>query len=60
MHGDKIEQADLREMIDFSLNRSGYESFQTWRILLRRALTSGANKKEQLPEYNQLNAMHDE
>lgn len=60
LHGDKIEQADLREMIDFSLNRSGYESFQTWRILLRRALTSGANKKEQLPEYNQLNAMHDE
>lgn len=59
-HGDQVKQSDLREMIDFSLNHSGYEPFQTWRILLRRVLTSSADKKEQLPEFNQLNVMHDE
>jgi hypothetical protein len=60
LHGDQIKQSDLREMIDFSRDRSGYEPFQTWRILLRRVLTSGADRKEQLPEYNQLTTMHDE
>lgn len=60
LHGDHIEQADLREMVDFSLLHSGYEPFQTWRIILRRVLTSSANKKDQLPEFNQLTAMHDE
>ena len=59
-HGDHVKQSDLREMIDFSLNHSGYEPFQTWRILLRRVLTSSADKKEQLPEFNQLTTMHDE
>lgn len=60
LHGDQIKQSDVREMIDFSLRRSGYEPFQTWRILLRRVLTSGADKKEHLPEYNQETTMHDE
>jgi outer membrane protein assembly factor BamB len=60
LHGDHIEQSDLREMVDFSLQHSGYEPFQTWRIILRRVLTSSANKKDQLPEFNQLTAMHDE
>lgn len=58
-HGDQVKQSDLREMIDFSLNRSGYEPFQTWRILLRRILTSSSDKKDQLPEFNQLNTTHD-
>ena len=54
LYGDHVKQTDLREMIDFSLNRSGYEPFQTWRILLRRILTSSADKKDQLPECKQL------
>lgn len=59
-HGDHVEQSALREMIDFSLDRSGYEPFQTWRIILRRVLTSSAEIKDQLPEFNQLTIMQDE
>ncbi|MBS0621779.1 MAG: PQQ-binding-like beta-propeller repeat protein [Verrucomicrobia bacterium] len=60
LHGDQMEQSDVREMVDFSRHCSGYEPFQTWRILLRRILTSSASKKDQLPEFNQLTALHDE
>ncbi len=52
MHGGNIKQSDLREMVDFAKDKSGYEPFQTWRILLRRMLTSSAENKEQLPEFN--------
>jgi outer membrane protein assembly factor BamB len=60
LHGDYVEQADLREMIDYSRDLADYEPFQTWRILLRRILTSSARKTNQLPEYNQSNSIHNE
>ena len=60
LHGDHIEQSDLREMIDYAREYSGYEAFQTWRILLRRMLTSKAAHKNQLPEFNQSTPIHDE
>lgn len=38
-------------MIDAVRNLSGYEPFQTWRIILRRVLSSQAQNKEELPEF---------
>lgn len=49
---DNATQADIREMVDSSLNLSDYEPFQIWRIILRRVLTSSANKKGELSEFN--------
>lgn len=60
LYGEHVKQSDIREMIDFVRNHSGYEPFQTWRILLRRVLTSSANKKDQLSEYNRLTAKNSE
>ena len=52
MHGDEgLSQTELREMVDFSLQKSGYEPFQIWRLVLRRILTTQASRKEELPEY---------
>lgn len=53
MYGDgNISQTDMRSMVDFSLDRSGYEPFQTWRIILRRILSSSATQKEELSEFH--------
>jgi hypothetical protein len=53
MHGDSIpEQKNIRDMIDAARELSGYEPFQTWRILLRRILTSKAQNIQELPEFS--------
>lgn len=39
-------------MVDAVRDLSGYEPFQTWRIILRRILTSQAMNKEELPEFS--------
>lgn len=52
MHGDATpSQANMREMVDAVRHTSGYEPFQTWRIILRRVLTSQAQNKQELPEF---------
>jgi len=45
-------QKEIREMIDAVRNLSGYEPFQTWRIILRRVLTSQAQNYHELPEFS--------
>lgn len=45
-------QKNIREMIDAVRDLSGYEPFQTWRIILRRVLTSQAKNKNELPEFS--------
>lgn len=53
INGDNItSQKNIREMIDSVRNLSGYEPFQTWRIILRRVLTSQAKNKQELPEFS--------
>ena len=54
LHGVSIKQSDIREMVDFSLEKSRYEPFQIWRIILRRILTSQATSKDSLPEHSSL------
>lgn len=52
MNDDSIvSQKDIREMVDAARDLSGYEPFQTWRINLRRVLTSQALRKQELPEF---------
>jgi hypothetical protein len=52
MNDDSIvSQKDIREMVDAARDLSGYEPFQTWRIILRRVLTSQALRKQELPEF---------
>jgi outer membrane protein assembly factor BamB len=48
----EVEQSSIREMVDASRLLGGYEPHDTWRIILRRVLTSAAQKKEELPEFN--------
>ena len=60
LHGEHVEQSDLREMVDFAMNHSGYEPFQAWRIILRRVLTSNATKVSELPEYQKFSKLEDE
>lgn len=51
-HGGRfLTQNAVRTMVDAVRERSGYEAFQTWRILLRRILTSKATALEELPEF---------
>jgi hypothetical protein len=45
-------QAERRRMVDWIRNRSGYQPFDVWRILLRRAATSSATRLEDLPEFS--------
>lgn len=49
-HGKEIEQKDFREMIDYTKEKSAYEdaNFQTWRIMLRRVLSTQATTVEEL------------
>jgi outer membrane protein assembly factor BamB len=49
----KVEQRERRRMIDYIRTRSKYLSFDTWRIIFRRALTTSAAKAEELPEHGQ-------
>lgn len=51
-----IEQSVFREMVDASRALGEYEPHDTWRIILRRVLTSSALSKEELPEFNKNNA----
>ncbi len=56
-HGGRfVTQNAVRTMVDAVRERSGYEAFQTWRILLRRILTSKALAVEELPEFRTLAA----
>ena len=51
MNGDSMSsQKCIREMVDAVRDLSGYEPFQTWRIILRRVLTSQAQNVQELPE----------
>lgn len=53
MNGDNSSsQKSIREMVDAVRDLSGYEPFQTWRIILRRVLTSQAQNKQELPEFS--------
>jgi hypothetical protein len=52
--GDHVPQENFREMVDKIKEKSGYEDFQIWRIILRRALTSQATNFMELPEFNKL------
>ena len=45
------EQHAIREMIDYSRQLAGYESWNTWRIMLRRLISSQAKTLVDLPEY---------
>lgn len=51
-HDNASSQKDIREMVDAVRNLSGYEPFQTWRIVLRRVLTSQAKNTHELPEFS--------
>ncbi|MGK5594007.1 MAG: PQQ-binding-like beta-propeller repeat protein [Parachlamydiaceae bacterium] len=53
-NGRTYSQKDVREMIDAVRDLSGYEPFQTWRIILRRVLTSQAKNQHELPEFSSL------
>jgi outer membrane protein assembly factor BamB len=51
LHGDDVEQVDMRRTVDAILEKArDYSPFQIWRIIARRALLSGARKPEELPE----------
>lgn len=53
INGDQTSsQKNIREMVDAVRELSGYEPFQTWRIILRRVLTSQAQNKQELPEFS--------
>jgi outer membrane protein assembly factor BamB len=53
INGDNtLSQKNIREMVDAVRDLSGYEPFQTWRIILRRVLTSQAQNKQELPEFS--------
>lgn len=57
-YGDKmINQTNIRDMVDASRLLAGYEPHDTWRIILRRVLTSEARTKNELPEFK-LNSLH--
>lgn len=45
VYGRDIGQADFREIIDYLKESSNWEDadFQTWRLILKRALSSPAN-----------------
>lgn len=52
MYGDSVvDQATLREMVDASRQLGNYEPHDTWRIILRRILTTQATSKDELPEF---------
>jgi len=51
-NGNPSSQKDIREMVDAVRDLSGYEPFQTWRIILRRVLTSQAKNQHELPEFS--------
>lgn len=46
-----IDQSAIREMVDACRILGQYEPHDTWRIILRRVLTSSALKKEDMPEF---------
>lgn len=50
-HGDSVEQRDMRQMVDAVRERSGYLSFDTWRIAARRALSTSARTVSAMPEF---------
>lgn len=53
INGDSMpSQKNIREMVDAVRDLSGYDPFQTWRIILRRVLTSQAQNKLELPEFS--------
>ena len=49
--GISPSQKSIREMVDFVKERAKYESFNAWRIILRRVLNSSAKSISELPEY---------
>jgi hypothetical protein len=49
---DTSSQKDIRDMVDAVRDLSEYEPFQTWRIVLRRVLTSQAKHTQELPEFS--------
>ncbi|MDB2614192.1 hypothetical protein N9Y92_03415 [Chlamydiales bacterium] len=53
MNGNRVSsQKNIREMVDSVRDLSGYDLFQTWRIVLRRVLTSQARNKHELSEFS--------
>jgi outer membrane protein assembly factor BamB len=48
-----VGQMERRRMVDYIRTKSKYLSFDTWRIIFRRALTTSATKVEELPEFGQ-------
>ncbi|MET1113792.1 MAG: PQQ-binding-like beta-propeller repeat protein [Comamonas sp.] len=51
-HGQPVaKQANIREMLEYIIDRSHYEPFNMWRIALRRLVSSNASSKDELPEY---------
>lgn len=44
-------QSERRKMVDWIRERSGYQPFDIWRIVLRRAVTGSATRVEDLPEF---------
>lgn len=46
-----ISQVERRRMVDWIRAQAGYQPFDTWRIILRRAATGAATRLEELPEF---------
>ncbi len=52
LFGDKThQQGEMRKMVDYIQDKSGYQSFDVWRLIARRALNTKATTVEELPEY---------
>lgn len=50
-YGVEKSQKNIREMVDAVKSKSGYESFQTWRLILRRVLISPADNVKDMTEF---------
>lgn len=51
-YGQPVTDQDaIRGMVDYVREKADYESFNVWRIMLRRVISSNAQSKEFLPEY---------
>lgn len=50
--GKPNSQKAIRDMCDFAMQKSGYEPFQIWRIILRRMMATSATSVLELPEFS--------
>jgi hypothetical protein len=56
LYGDcNVQQSSIRQMVDTVREKADYEPHETWRLILRRVLTSKATKTNELPEFRDTN-----